>query len=143
MISGLYNLNFESKIFWIFVRVLFLVCMSRNFSCEICLKDVKVFIIIIEVFDWLVNLLLWLKGDLISVYLFIVLYFLFFWSEGVDIGVGWLVGIVLGVVGLKVVGVFVVLFLVVEMLLKIMNMNISVIFILKNIFFFFWCYLKV
>lgn len=47
VISGLYNLNFESKIFWIFVRVLFLVCMSRNFSCEICLKDVKVFIIIV------------------------------------------------------------------------------------------------
>lgn len=101
------------------------------------------YIFIIEIFNWLVNLLLWLKGDLISVYLFVVLYFLFFWSEGVDIGVGWLVGIVLGVVGLKVVGVFVVLFLVVEMLLKIMNMNISVIFILKNIFFFFWCYLKV
>lgn len=58
------------------------------------------------------------------------------WSEGVDTGVGWLVGTALGVVGLKVVGVSAVPFPAAETLPKIMNMNTSAIFILKNILFF-------
>lgn len=133
------GLSYINHLSLFFISICLYTCFkySTGFSAHL------LYIFTIETFNRLVNSLLWLKGDLTSVHLFIVLHFLPSWSEGVDTGVGWLVGTALGVVGLKVVVVSAVPFPAAETLPKIMNMNTSAIFILKNILFSSRCHLKV